>query len=148
MDKTRWFAAPDVPTTDEAGAPGLHMTFWYGLWAPAGTPRDIVAKLNAAVVDTFADPAVRHRLDRRGPRHPDPRATDAGGARRAPQGRDREVVADDQGRRHQAAIRFLQMGAAAVCQTPRARTIFLKYQLFFHPLTDKKASYIARRQMP
>jgi tripartite-type tricarboxylate transporter receptor subunit TctC len=39
MDETRWFAAPDVPTTDEAGAPGLHMTFWYGLWAPAGTPR-------------------------------------------------------------------------------------------------------------
>ena len=40
MDKTRWFAAPEVPTTDEAGAPGLHMTFWYGLWAPAGTPQD------------------------------------------------------------------------------------------------------------
>ena len=57
MDETRWFAAPDVPTTDEAGAPGLHMTFWYGLWAPAGTPRDIIARLNAAVVDTFADPA-------------------------------------------------------------------------------------------
>ena len=52
MDKTRWFAAPDVPTTDEAGAPGLHMTFWYGLWAPAGTPQDIIAKLNAAVIDT------------------------------------------------------------------------------------------------
>ena len=62
MDRTRWFAAPDVPTTDEAGAPGLHMTFWYGLWAPAGTPRDIVARLNAAVIDTFADPAVRQRL--------------------------------------------------------------------------------------
>ena len=41
MDKTRWFAAPDVPTTDEAGAPGLHMTFWYGLWAPAGTPKEL-----------------------------------------------------------------------------------------------------------
>ena len=62
MDGTRWFAAPDVPTTDEAGAPGLHMTFWYGLWAPAGTPRDIVARLNAAVIDTFADPTVRQRL--------------------------------------------------------------------------------------
>ena len=41
MDSTRWFAAPEVPTTDEAGAPGLHMTFWYGMWAPAGTPQDI-----------------------------------------------------------------------------------------------------------
>ena len=45
------------------------MTFWYGLWAPAGTPKDIVAKLNAAVVDAFADPAVRAAAHRAGPRH-------------------------------------------------------------------------------
>ena len=66
MDSKRWFAAPDVPTTDEAGAPGLHMTFWYGLWAPAGTPRDVIAKLNAAVVDAFNDPGVRARLTEEG----------------------------------------------------------------------------------
>src|SRR5262245_15679811 len=66
MDKTRWYAAPDVPTTDEAGAPGLHMTFWYGLWAPAGVPRDMIAKLNAAVVTTFEDPAVRQKLTEQG----------------------------------------------------------------------------------
>ena len=66
MGTTRWFAAPDVPSTDEAGAPGLHMTFWYGLWAPAGTPRDAVARLNAAVVAAFADPAVRARLTEQG----------------------------------------------------------------------------------
>jgi tripartite-type tricarboxylate transporter receptor subunit TctC len=66
MGKTRWFAAPDVPTTDEAGAPGLHMTFWYGLWAPGGTPKEIVAKLNAAVADAFDDPAVRARLTEQG----------------------------------------------------------------------------------
>ena len=66
MGTTRWFAAPEVPTTDEAGAPGLHMTFWYGLWAPAGTPRDVIARVNAAVVDTFADPAVRARLTEQG----------------------------------------------------------------------------------
>jgi tripartite-type tricarboxylate transporter receptor subunit TctC len=66
MDETRWFAAPDVPTTDEAGAPGLHMTFWYGLWAPAGTPRDVIARLNAAVVETFNDPGVRARLTEEG----------------------------------------------------------------------------------
>jgi len=62
MDRTRWFAVPEVPTTDEAGAPGLHMTFWYGLWAPAGTPKDIVVRLNAAVVAAFDDPALRQRL--------------------------------------------------------------------------------------
>jgi tripartite-type tricarboxylate transporter receptor subunit TctC len=47
---------------DEAGAPGLHMSLWYGFWAPAGTPKPIVDKLNAAVVEALADPAVRERL--------------------------------------------------------------------------------------
>jgi tripartite-type tricarboxylate transporter receptor subunit TctC len=72
MDKKRWFAAPEVPTTDEAGAPGLHMTFWYGLWAPAGTPREMIAKLNAAVIDAFANPAVRQRLTEEGQIIPTP----------------------------------------------------------------------------
>ena len=62
MTKKRWFAAPDVPTMDEAGAPGLHFPFWHGLWAPKGTPKDIIAKLNAAVVESLADPATRQRL--------------------------------------------------------------------------------------
>jgi tripartite-type tricarboxylate transporter receptor subunit TctC len=62
MAGQRWFAAPDVPTTDEAGAPGLYMAFWYGLWAPAGVPRDMIIKLNAAVTATFEDPAVRQKL--------------------------------------------------------------------------------------
>jgi tripartite-type tricarboxylate transporter receptor subunit TctC len=53
---------PDVPTVDEAGAPGLHMSLWYGFWAPAGTPGDVVAKLNAAVVESLADPVVHARL--------------------------------------------------------------------------------------
>jgi len=66
MGTTRWFAAPEVPTTEEAGVPGLHMTFWYGLWAPAGTPKDVVAKLNAAVVATFDDPTVQQRLKEQG----------------------------------------------------------------------------------
>ena len=47
--KKRWFAAPDVPTADEAGVPGLDVTNWLGAYAPKGTPKDIVAKLNAAV---------------------------------------------------------------------------------------------------
>ena len=53
---------PDLPTVDEAGAPGLHMALWYGLWAPAGTPKEVIAKLNAAVRDTLGDPEVRGRL--------------------------------------------------------------------------------------
>jgi tripartite-type tricarboxylate transporter receptor subunit TctC len=62
MTKDRWPALPDVPTTDEIGAPGMHISFWHGLWVPKGTPQDVVAKLNVAVVDTLADPAVRKRL--------------------------------------------------------------------------------------
>ena len=53
---------PDVPTVDEAGAPGLHMSLWYGFWAPAGTPKPIVDRLTAAVQEALADPAVRERL--------------------------------------------------------------------------------------
>jgi tripartite-type tricarboxylate transporter receptor subunit TctC len=55
-------ALPEVPTVDEAGLPGLHISLWYGLWVPAGTPPEIVAKLNAAVMDAQADPATRARL--------------------------------------------------------------------------------------
>jgi tripartite-type tricarboxylate transporter receptor subunit TctC len=55
-------SAPDVPTVDEAGAPGLHMSLWYGFWAPPGTPAPIVNKLRAAVHDALADPEVRTRL--------------------------------------------------------------------------------------
>ena len=56
-------SAPDVPTTDEAGLPGFHMTLWSGLWVPKGTPKEIVAKLNAAAVDALNDPAVRKQLE-------------------------------------------------------------------------------------
>jgi tripartite-type tricarboxylate transporter receptor subunit TctC len=62
LAKSRWAGAPEVPTIDEAGVPGLHITFWHGLWAPKGTPRDIIGKINAAVVDALADPAVRKRF--------------------------------------------------------------------------------------
>jgi tripartite-type tricarboxylate transporter receptor subunit TctC len=62
LASTRWSAAPDTPTMDEAGVPGLYISFWHGLWAPRGTPKDIIAKLNAAVVEALADPAVSQRL--------------------------------------------------------------------------------------
>jgi tripartite-type tricarboxylate transporter receptor subunit TctC len=59
-------SAPDIPTTDEAGLPGFHMTLWSGLWVPKGTPRDIVAKLNAATVDALNDSTVRKQLENLG----------------------------------------------------------------------------------
>ena len=60
--KNRLAAAPDIPTVDEAGLPGLYVLNWQALFAPKGTPRAIVDRLNAAVVDALADPAVRTRL--------------------------------------------------------------------------------------
>jgi tripartite-type tricarboxylate transporter receptor subunit TctC len=62
LAKDHWKRAPDLPTVDEAGVPGLHMPFWHGLWASARTPRDIIAKLNGAVVAALADPGVQQRF--------------------------------------------------------------------------------------
>jgi tripartite-type tricarboxylate transporter receptor subunit TctC len=60
--KTRLALAPDIPTTDEAGLPGFYFSFWHAFWVPRGTPKEIVATLNKAVVQTLADPAVRQKL--------------------------------------------------------------------------------------
>jgi tripartite-type tricarboxylate transporter receptor subunit TctC len=55
-------AAPDIPTVDEAGLLGFYASYWHGLWAPAGTPKEIVAKINSALADALADAEVRQRL--------------------------------------------------------------------------------------
>jgi len=60
--KTRLAQAPDVPTTDEAGLPGFHVSNWFGLWVPRGTTKDITDRLNAAAVSSLADPAARKTL--------------------------------------------------------------------------------------
>jgi tripartite-type tricarboxylate transporter receptor subunit TctC len=60
--KERSPVAPDVPSVDEAGLPGLYINIWYGLWARAGTPPDIVAKLNRAAMAAMADPALQKRF--------------------------------------------------------------------------------------
>jgi tripartite-type tricarboxylate transporter receptor subunit TctC len=65
-DEKRVASAPDIPTTDEAGLPGFHMTLWSGLWVPKDTPKEIVTRLNAAAVEALNDPAVRKQLENLG----------------------------------------------------------------------------------
>jgi tripartite-type tricarboxylate transporter receptor subunit TctC len=65
-DDKRVDSARDIPTTDEAGLPGFHMTLWSGMWVPKRTPKEIVAKLNAATVEALNDPAVRKQLENLG----------------------------------------------------------------------------------
>jgi tripartite-type tricarboxylate transporter receptor subunit TctC len=60
--KSRLAVAPNIPTVDEAGLPGFYFSFWHAIWVPKSTPKPIIAKLNAAVVNALADPAVRKRL--------------------------------------------------------------------------------------
>ena len=60
--KDRIAVAPDIPTTDEAGLPGFYFSFWHAMWAPKGTPKEIIAKLNAAIVAALADPDTRKKL--------------------------------------------------------------------------------------
>jgi tripartite-type tricarboxylate transporter receptor subunit TctC len=60
--KTRMEAAPEIPTVDEAGLPGFYVSVWNALWVPKGTPADIVAKLNAAIVAAISDPALHKQI--------------------------------------------------------------------------------------
>ena len=62
LSAKRWWAAPEVPTLDELGVPGIHASFWHGIWVPKGTPKDVIAKLNAAIREALADPAVQQRF--------------------------------------------------------------------------------------
>ena len=70
--KSRFAAAPGVPTVDEAGLPGLHISGWFALFAPRGTPKPVIDKLNGAVVEALAEPAVRARLADLGQEIPPP----------------------------------------------------------------------------
>jgi tripartite-type tricarboxylate transporter receptor subunit TctC len=55
-------AAPEIPAINEMGVPGVHVTFWFGIWVPKATPKPVIAKLGGAVAEALADPAVRRRL--------------------------------------------------------------------------------------
>src|SRR6202043_3948005 len=64
--RTRLPSWPDIPTADEAGVPGFFASLWYGLWVPKDTPKDIIAKLNATMVQALADPSVQKRFEELG----------------------------------------------------------------------------------
>jgi tripartite-type tricarboxylate transporter receptor subunit TctC len=60
--RKRLAVAPDIPTMDEAGVPGFYLSVWHGMWAPKGTSKDVIAKLNSAIVAALANPAVQQKL--------------------------------------------------------------------------------------
>jgi tripartite-type tricarboxylate transporter receptor subunit TctC len=69
---SRLASAPDIPTVDEAGLPGLYIAYWHGIWAPKNTPGEAVARLNAAVVAALADRGVQQRFLELGQETPPP----------------------------------------------------------------------------
>ena len=70
--KQRMKTMPDVPTVDEAGLPGLYIAVWHGLWAPKGTPKEVTARLGAAIMEALADPQVREKFIGLGQEIPEP----------------------------------------------------------------------------
>lgn len=102
--KQRSAAAPTIPTVDEAGLPGLHVSIRLALWAPKATPKDAIGKLNAACGRRSGRRERAEAACQSGLRAPVARAADAGSARRPPESRDRALVAHHQGRRHQGGV--------------------------------------------
>ena len=86
---------------EEMGISGMDISFWHGLWAPKGTPKDVIAKLNDAAVKALADPAVQKRVAALGMSIPDKAELTPQALHDLPQGRARQVVADHQVLRHQ-----------------------------------------------
>ena len=62
LSPQRSASMPDIPTSDESGVKGLYMSGWFGFWAPKGTPKDVIAKLNAATREALADAALQKRF--------------------------------------------------------------------------------------
>ena len=116
----RLASAADIPTTAEAGLPGLQMEVWSGMWVPHGTPRAIVEKLNAAVVAALAEPAVREKLAGVGLDGPPRDQMTPAGARRFSKGRSREMVAHHQGGERHGGVR---VGVRFPCRAGPDRVI-------------------------
>jgi tripartite-type tricarboxylate transporter receptor subunit TctC len=70
--RSRLASAPDIPTVDEAGLPGLYIAYWHGIWAPKNTPIEAVTRLNAAIVTALADPTLQQRFLELGQETPPP----------------------------------------------------------------------------
>ena len=62
LSPERSASMPDIPTSDEGGVPKLYMSGWFGFFAPKGTPKNVIATLNSAMVQALAEPAVRARF--------------------------------------------------------------------------------------
>ena len=63
LSPTRSPVVQGIPSVDEAGVEGLHLPGWFGLYAPRGTPKEVIARLNAAMVEALADPAVKKKFE-------------------------------------------------------------------------------------
>src|SRR5262249_38611626 len=70
--RSRLASAPEIPTVDEAGLPGLYISVWYGFWVPKGTPSCIIAKVNDSAVKAKATPRLAKRLSDLGQEVPEP----------------------------------------------------------------------------
>ena len=97
LSEKRWTPLPDVPTMAETVSADIVLPFWHGLWAPKGTPKDVIAKINAAVRTVFADPVVQKRISDLGMIIPSAAESTPEALARLSQDRSREMVADDQG---------------------------------------------------
>jgi tripartite-type tricarboxylate transporter receptor subunit TctC len=62
LSPRRSVALPEIPTSEESGVPSLYASGWFGFFAPKGTPKDVVTKLNGAMVRVLNEPAVRTRF--------------------------------------------------------------------------------------
>ena len=150
----RWWASPETPTIVEAGGPDLNSSFWHGLWVPKGTPKDIIAKLNAAVSQALEDPSREEALRRHRSGNLAAGQAEPGGAGGAAEGRDRTLVADHQGGRHQDAIEI--SWTPARCRRPEALGSFGQQSWTQRRFTDadaerrslRNSTHIAARAIP
>ncbi len=66
LSPQRSASMPDIPTSDETGVPGLYMSGWFGFFAPKGTPKDVIAKMNGAMSQVLADPTTKAKFSELG----------------------------------------------------------------------------------
>ena len=115
LSPQRSASMPDIPTSDETGVPGLYMSGWFGFFAPKGLPKDVLAKLNGAMEQALADPAVKSRFAELGLDVASVEQQTPEGLAKFQQGRDREVVADHQVVGRETGIGVLSRGRSDRC---------------------------------